>query len=148
MLVSQMLTKPGLRLLCKRFLANLPYSDHVARVSFQTIRQIAHRNDIALIQSLPLFSPPYDSGPDKTIARLAVQAANQTFPFLVRFIECTKAQPFSEPVSTKYRCHRLCHLQMSPGSGPGDRRACSSASAPPDRPGSIGGHTEIRGRLA
>ena len=32
------------------------------------------------------------------------------------------------PVSTKYRCHRPCHLQMSLGSG-GGGRARSSQSA-------------------
>src|SRR5215469_14043845 len=34
-------------------------------------------------------------------------------------------QAGSGPVSTKYRCHRPCHLQMSPASGLGAPRSAS-----------------------
>ncbi len=33
-------------------------------------------------------------------------------------------------VSTKYRCHHLCHLQMSLGSGDGGREAPGVAQRP------------------
>src|SRR5262249_38450079 len=38
--------------------------------------------------------------------------------------KCSVRKP-GEYVSTKYRCHRLCHLQMSPASGRGAPRSAS-----------------------
>jgi hypothetical protein len=81
----------GNRALIKRLLVQ------VIMTPLETLRQITHRRDIATIRGLSLFSPPYDSGPDKTIAKLAVQSANQTFPFMVHFIEVANNERFSEP---------------------------------------------------
>jgi SAM-dependent methyltransferase len=81
----------GNRPLIKRLLAE------VTTACLEALRQIIHRQDITTIKRFQLFSPPYDSGPDKTIAALAVQSANQTFPFIVHFIEVINQKHFSEP---------------------------------------------------
>jgi SAM-dependent methyltransferase len=41
-----------------------------------------------IVNELPLFAP-YSAGPFKALAQLTILAANQTFPFLVHFLEAT-----------------------------------------------------------
>jgi hypothetical protein len=71
-----------------------------------------------MTKSPPLFTPPYGSGPDETIAKLVVQSANQTFPFIVPFIEIINNEPFGEstPITVKrcLNCAGGFPLQLNP----------------------------------
>jgi len=89
---------PNCRLLLKHRLLKFPLLDQLLRASRDTLRKIAHRRDMTIIKNLPTFSPPYGPGLDKTIARLALLSANQTFPFMVHFIEVINKKPFAEPI--------------------------------------------------
>jgi SAM-dependent methyltransferase len=95
---AMLLSGPKSRLFLRHLLAKFPLLEDVIRDSFETLRQIIYRRDVATIKSLPLFSPFFGSGPHKTIATLAVLSANQTFPFIVNFIEIINNKPFSKPI--------------------------------------------------
>jgi hypothetical protein len=93
-----LLIGPKSRLFLKDRLRKLPLLDRLLRASRERLRQVLHRRDMTIIKNLSTFSPPSGAGLDKTIAQLAVLSANQTFPFMVHFIEVINKRPFPEPV--------------------------------------------------
>jgi hypothetical protein len=55
-----------------------------------------------------------NSGPRKNIAKLIVQSANQTFPFIIRFIEIINDKPFSAPTLITLNKYLTCAGKYPP----------------------------------
>jgi len=55
-----------------------------------------HRHEISTIKQFPIFAAN-STGSFEDLMQLTVTAANQTFPFIVQFIESTTSVLFSEP---------------------------------------------------
>jgi SAM-dependent methyltransferase len=93
-LINKILHGPFLKRAIRRRFPSLSYSMIRMRDS---VRWGWCKSDAALCRGLELFTP-YSTGPVRTIAALAVEAAAQTFPLLVDLLETTGIRTFEGPL--------------------------------------------------